>query len=506
MALVNPNIAMSYRGVEVPQQNALADYAAVQQIQSGQRQAEAAQMQMQRMRQTDAALEQVRQVAMKNGGPGDLNEIANAYLQAPDREMQQFGIGLIQKLKERAEFNEFGKKNYPDLFGAAPAAAAAPANAMAPAAAAAPVNAMAPAAAPASEPYPGYNEFIGMTPSAAPARAQQLSPTGKTRQQLEGMIFMAQGNPLYKGMAETAKLELAEMMRTPVYHNVSGVGLVNPITKEVLVPSKAAPAAPPSMVAEYNFAKTTDGGGFKGSFQDFVTARAAAGRAPVQPVAPTITTIVDPLNPNQMLTIDARRYQQGGGAGSPGVIGVAGKEPGAALRQNKVEAGKTQLADDLDNLRASFEALDKMRSIPSTERNALSNVASGIAATGIGQKTGQLFGTEAQVERDVINSARTRLVNSIKNATGMSAQQLNSNVELQTMLKSISDPGQSVQAALRIIDDIDNAYVKGDGKLPKRGAAPAPAAAANVVVTPDGQSHTFPTPAAAAAFKKAAGL
>ena len=230
---------------------------------------------------------------------------------------------------------------------------------------------------------------------------------------------------------------------------------------------------------------------------------AAAGRAPQQPAAQTITQIVDPTDPNKMITVDARRYQ-GGGAGSPGVIGVAGKEPGAALRQNKVEAGKTQLADDLDNLRASFEALDKMRSIPSTERNALSNVASGLAATGIGQKTGQLFGTEAQVERDVINSARMRLVNSIKNATGMSAQQLNSNVELQTMLKSISDPGQSVQAALRIIDDIDNTYVKGDGKLPKRGGA-APAAA-NVVVTPDGQSHSFPTPAAAAQFKKAAGL
>jgi hypothetical protein len=202
---------------------------------------------------------------------------------------------------------------------------------------------------------------------------------------------------------------------------------------------------------------------------------ARESRPPAQPVAPTITSIVDPANPNQMITIDARRYQ-GGGAGAPGVIGVAGKEPGAALRTNKVEAGKTQLADDLDNLRASFQTLDQMRAIPSTERGALSNVASGIAATGIGQKTGQMFGTEAQVERDVINSARSRLVNSIKNATGMSAQQLNSNVELQTMLKSISDPGQSVQAALRIIDDIENAYVKGDGMLPKRnkpGAAPA---------------------------------
>ena len=252
----------------------------------------------------------------------------------------------------------------------------------------------------------------------------------------------------------------------------SSSSVYDPVTKTFTQAPAAptAPATPPSMVGEYNFAKTADGGSFRGSFQDFVTARATAGRAPAQPVAPTITTIVDPTNPNKMITIDARRYN-GGSIGSPGVIGVAGKEPGAALRENKVEAGKSQLADDLDNLRASFETLDKMRAIPSTERNVLSNIGSATAATGVGQVLGRFGGTEAQVERDVINSARTRLVNSIKNATGMSAQQLNSNVELQTMLKSISDPGQSIQAALRIIDDIDNTYVKGTGKLPKRGAA-----------------------------------
>jgi hypothetical protein len=113
-----------------------------------------------------------------------------------------------------------------------------------------------------------------------------------------------------------------------------------------------------------------------------------------------------------------------------------------------------------------------MRAIPSTERNPLSNIAAATAATGLGQAAGRFVGTEAQVEREVINSARTRLVNSIKNATGMSAQQLNSNVELQTMLKSISDPGQPIQAALRIIDDIDNAYVKGAG-MPKKNAPKA---------------------------------
>jgi len=214
-----------------------------------------------------------------------------------------------------------------------------------------------------------------------------------------------------------------------------------------------------------------------------VTALRRASAGPAADRAPTLTTIVDPTNPNQMLSIDARRYS-GGGVGSPGVLGVSGKEPGAALRQNKVETGKTQLADDLSNLRASFIALDAMKAIPSTQRNMLSNITSGISASGIGQKTGQLLGTEAQVERDVINSARSRLVNSIKNATGMSAQQLNSNVELQTMLKSISDPGHSIQSALRIIDDIEKAYVTGSSMAP-----PPPPAAQGSRLTPAQQAE-----------------
>ena len=199
---------------------------------------------------------------------------------------------------------------------------------------------------------------------------------------------------------------------------------------------------------------------------------ARESRPPPQPVAPTITQIVDPTNPNQMIAVDARRYQ-GGGAGSPGVIGVGGKEPGAALRMNKVEEGKSQLANDLDNLRSSFTELDRLRAIPSTERNVVSNLMSATAASGVGQALGRAGGSPEQVERDVINSARQRLVASIKNATGMSSKSLDSNMELQTMLRSISDPGQSVEAAMRIISDIEDAYVKGSGKLPKPGEKPA---------------------------------
>jgi len=301
-----------------------------------------------------------------------------------------------------------------------------------------------------------------------------LSQTGTLEQALaevpdDPAQFRDYQNREALGMSEWIKSQMPKMTPTgDVYDPASRTFIPKPQPKPT--PKEFAP--PPS-VLEYERAQTDP------KFMNFLRERAAANRAPAQPVAPvapTITQIVDPTNPNQMITIDAKRYQ-GGGAGTPGVIGVAGKEPSAALRVNKVEQGKTQLADDLENLRASFETLNNLRAVPSTERGPLSNVASAVASSRVGQLAGQAFATEAQVERDVINSARSRLVNSIKNATGMSAQQLNSNVELQTMLKSISDPGQSYQSAIRIIQDIEDAYVKGDGMSPKKNKpAPAPAA------------------------------
>jgi len=103
---------------------------------------------------------------------------------------------------------------------------------------------------------------------------------------------------------------------------------------------KAKDEKPTDLVRNYEYAKKQ---GFKGSLFDYERNLKEAGRAPAQPraePAPTVTQIVDPTNPSQMIAIDAKRYQ-GGGAGSPGVIGVSGKEPGAALRTNKVESGKS---------------------------------------------------------------------------------------------------------------------------------------------------------------------
>ena len=68
MALVNPNIAMSYRGIELPQQNALADYAAIQQIQGGRQAQELNALKMQEAQRTAKSQ----------------NVLADAYAQATD--------------------------------------------------------------------------------------------------------------------------------------------------------------------------------------------------------------------------------------------------------------------------------------------------------------------------------------------------------------------------------------------------------------------------------------
>jgi hypothetical protein len=460
MAL-DPNIALGVRPIEVP--NPLAQYAQVAQLQSLQNQNQVSQMQLEQMRRDEATLQQIQAKAMEHGGPADLNQIADAYLKSGNPKFVEFGVGLRQKLDERAQFANIMRMGQPSA--AAPVANALTAS-MQPGAlgsgtfgmAPEPVNRLAPAAAPA----PAANALAAPDVSALRAKRD---------------AFLAMGTPQAIAAARALDADIALASREPVYHNVAGVGLVDPRNARVVMPSVEKPPAPPSMVAEYTFAKTPDGGNFKGSYQDFVTARAAAGRAPVQPVAPTITQIVDPSDPNKMITIDARRYQ-GGGAGSPGVIGVSGKEPSAALRENKAEAGKTQLQNIIEDVRAHYDQLNQAGDIPSTQRGALSNIASSTQSSALGQFGGRVIGTESQRARENIKSSRLMLLNALKQATGKSAQELNSNVELKTNLDALSDPTQGYEAAIDILNKLEDVYVRGVAPAKARAAAPTPAPAA----------------------------
>lgn len=216
---------------------------------------------------------------------------------------------------------------------------------------------------------------------------------------------------------------------------------------------------------------------------------ANASRAPTQPVAPTVTSIQDPTNPSQMISINARDYK-GGGLGSPGVIGLTGKTPAATAKQDVVDKGNAQLSSVLDDLRSSYDTLEKAAAIPSTQRGVLSNLASSAQASGLGQALGRMGGTEEQSARDTINSSRMMLLNSIKQATGMSAQQLNSNVELKSWLQAVSDPTQSIETVSKVLGNIEKFVASGGKYSAKKEGAPVavpgkPAPAA-VVAPPPG--------------------
>lgn len=205
---------------------------------------------------------------------------------------------------------------------------------------------------------------------------------------------------------------------------------------------------------------------------------------------PTVTTIQDPTNSSQMISINARLYR-GGGIGSLGVIGLSGKTPAATAKQDAIDKGNAQLSSTIDDLRASYSTLEKAAAIPSTQRGVLSNLASSAQASGIGQALGRMGGTEEQSARDTINSSRLMLLNGIKTATGMSSQQLNSNMELKSWLSAVSDPTQSIETVSKVLDNIEKFVASGGKYTAKKEGAPVavsgkPAPAAAGVAPPPG--------------------
>jgi hypothetical protein len=331
MALVNPNIAMSYRPtVEYQPRNALAEYAQIQQIMGGQRQAEVADMQLEQLRRDRDALSQIQAAIVAKGGPPDLAAAADAMIKSGKPEYLTQGMAIRQKLKDQEAFAAYEAELRPKAPAASPVAE--------------PFTFSADAAQRRASALGPMNALAAPAASAAPANAMVSQPDVAA---LEARYRRVAGLDTPGAKAEAALLlKQIERSATATPADIKTMqALGYPLTRvgfEDYRRAQMAPQAAPSMVAEYTFAKTPDGGNFKGTYQEFVTARAAAGRAPQQPVAPTITTIEDPTAPGKFLQVDARTYR-GGGAGSPGVIG--GARPSAATE--KARAQREQLGKDL---------------------------------------------------------------------------------------------------------------------------------------------------------------
>ncbi len=261
------------------------------------------------------------------------------------------------------------------------------------------------------------------------------------------------------GMSEWMKSQLPKTVGNYVYLPSKGEFLAPPAMQKEMTP--------PAMVAEYKFATSPEGGGFKGSYQDFVIAREAAKR----PLAPP---------------------RGGGGMGMPkaplgyrytptgDLEAIPGGPAAAKLGETaaKKDEGMTQASNILDSLEAAYTDLEARKAIPSEKRNAVANTLASISASAPGQIAERTIGTKAQTQRDVIASSRLQLLNAIKGATGMSSQQLNSNVELTTWLNSLTDPSRSIETNREILQNVRRFIDSGGTYTAKQGDKTAPAAGA----------------------------
>lgn len=174
------------------------------------------------------------------------------------------------------------------------------------------------------------------------------------------------------------------------------------------------------------------------------------------------STIVNPANKDEMIVVDTY---------SGRIIGSAGAEPKSLIRQEKKQAkideqakGQESLQSTLYNLRDEYKTLNSLGSIKTDQDSSIAN------ALGVKFKTstGQLLGTKTGTAISNIEQARKSIIQDIKNATGMSAGQLNSNFELQNMLATVTDPKSSYEAVQDQLNTLSQKFGTGEVIFPER--------------------------------------
>jgi hypothetical protein len=140
----------------------------------------------------------------------------------------------------------------------------------------------------------------------------------------------------------------------------------------------------------------------------------------------------------------------------------------AEVKDEAKENAKLGLASSLDAIDAAYKKLDKMGGIVNPKKGSFSNLKARAASSAVGQMTGGAFGTEEQALRDEIKGTIPLLVLDIKNATGASAQQMNSNVELQNFMRAASDPTSNIESNLKLIDNLRKKFVDVGEKSPEK--------------------------------------
>ena len=152
-----------------------------------------------------------------------------------------------------------------------------------------------------------------------------------------------------------------------------------------------------------------------------------------------------------------------GGSARPAARQAAGANAPAAI--DKADKSRQVLSGTLDELYGLYNTLKEQGAASSSESGTLlGNIAAGVRGSVPGEVVESMMGTKAQTARDSIRMTRPLIIASLKDALHLSAQQLNSNKELQLWLDAATNPkGHTYESNLAALNNL--ARIASTGKI-----------------------------------------
>lgn len=189
---------------------------------------------------------------------------------------------------------------------------------------------------------------------------------------------------------------------------------------------------------------------------------------------------VSPLPGSAQVPISRVRAEAVAGRETPAEAAAkarATKQVELDAEQAKKVPAKKQVTQLVTKIRNAYEELNKAEAIPSEKRGGFANAMDYMSTTSLGREAQRMLGTKYNRPLNEIVGSRKLLATAIKNATGMSAQEMNSNTELTLMLDALTDPTQGYESAISLLGTIEDLY--GSPRAARPAGARRPSAAPN---------------------------
>jgi len=278
---LDPSIVNAYQAPKFNMPDPLQDVAALEQIKSGRVNRQIHEQQLAQLQQDRLALDEMQKRIEAAGGPSNLKSAFTEMINSKLAEYAKIGYAGLQKIKEQEDFQSLINPKAPE----AP---------LEPAVSTAPIPGQAISMRPVNAPYNALatpqtdnaNQLAAMTAQ----QAQPSLPTNMLASDLDQMdrqirAAYALGTPSSLAFAKALEARRDEAIKPMVVS--PGATVFKNGQAVYTAPEKSAEQ--PTLVKEFLFAKSPEGGNFKGTIQDFRLAMAAAGRTPAQPLPPVST-------------------------------------------------------------------------------------------------------------------------------------------------------------------------------------------------------------------------